>query len=221
MIENIQRDLNIPLMNELAVIFDRRGLDTSEVLAAAGSKWNFLRFSLGLVGGHCIGVDPYCLTHKAEMIGYHPEVILAGRRINDGKGKFVAEKTIKLMIQAGINIRDAVVNVLGLTFKENWSDLRNSKVLDIISELQSYGVAVTVHDPLASPVEASEEYGLSLTPWNALPAADAVMLAVAHSAYQTQGAPELRAILKPVACVVDLKALFECTAFNDLTYWRL
>lgn len=220
-IENIQRDLNIALMNELAVIFDRLGLDTSEVLAAAGTKWNFLRFSPGLVGGHCIGVDPYYLTHKAEMVGYHPEVILAGRRINDSMGKFIAEKTIKLMIQAGINIRGAVVNVLGLTFKENCPDLRNSKVPDIVNELRSYGVAVSVHDPLASSVEASDEYGLSITPWDDLPEADAVLLAVAHTDYRERGASVLRAMLKPSGCVVDVKAVFDRTAFDGLAYWRL
>jgi UDP-N-acetyl-D-galactosamine dehydrogenase len=150
-IENTQRDLNIALMNELAIIFDKLGIDTSEVLEAAGTKWNFLKFKPGLVGGHCIGVDPYYLTHKADMLGYHPQVILAGRRINDGMGKFIAEQTIKHMIAAGSYIKGAKVNVLGLTFKENCGDLRNSKVVDIIRELQSYGVEVHVTDPTADP----------------------------------------------------------------------
>ena len=146
-IENTQRDLNIALMNELAIIFDKVGIDTSEVLTAAGTKWNFLKFKPGLVGGHCIGVDPYYLTHKAEMLGYHPQVILAGRRINDGMGKYIAEQTVKHMIAAGSHIKGAKVNVLGLTFKENCADLRNSKVIDIINELKSYGLDVCVHDP--------------------------------------------------------------------------
>jgi UDP-N-acetyl-D-galactosamine dehydrogenase len=150
-IENTQRDLNIALMNELAIIFDKIGIDTSEVLEAAGTKWNFLKFKPGLVGGHCIGVDPYYLTHKADMLGYHPQVILAGRRINDGMGKFIAEQTIKHMIAAGSYIKGAKVNVLGLTFKENCPDLRNSKVIDIIRELQSYGVDVHVHRPDGRP----------------------------------------------------------------------
>lgn len=220
-IENIQRDLNIALMNELAVIFDRLGLDTSEVLAAAGTKWNFLRFKPGLVGGHCIGVDPYYLTHKAEMLGYHPQVILAGRRINDGMGKFVAEKTIKLMIQAGTNIKGATVNVLGLTFKENCPDLRNSKVPDIIHELRSYGVSVFVHDPLASEADAVGEYGVSLTPWSQLPKADAAIVAVAHTEYCSRGPSAVASILKPIGCVIDVKALFNQVDFNGIVYWRL
>jgi exosortase/archaeosortase family protein len=163
-IENTQRDLNIALMNELAIIFDKIGIDTTEVLEAAGTKWNFLKFKPGLVGGHCIGVDPYYLTHKADMLGYHPQVILAGRRINDGMGKFIAEQTIKHMIAAGSYIKGAKVNVLGLTFKENCGDLRNSKVIDIINELQSYGVEVFVTDPQADPEEAMHEYGVRCSP---------------------------------------------------------
>lgn len=220
-IENIQRDLNIALMNELAVIFDRLALDTSEVLAAAGTKWNFLPFKPGLVGGHCIGVDPYYLTHKAEMLGYHPEVILAGRRINDGMGKFVAEKTIKLMIQAGVNIRGATVNVLGLTFKENCPDLRNSKVPDVIRELQSFGVSVSVHDPLAIAVEAEHEYGVSLTQWDSLPQADALILAVAHTEYRTLEPTDLSAVVKPGGCVIDVKSIFDHADLPNMLYWRL
>src|SRR5665647_632606 len=158
-IENTQRDLNISLMNELSIIFKKIGIDTLEVLEAAGTKWNFLPFRPGLVGGHCIGVDPYYLTHKAEMLGYHPQVILAGRRINDGMGKFIAEQTVKQMIAGGSYIKGARVNVLGLTFKENCADLRNSKVADVINELKSYGVEVCVHDPFADPEEAMYEYG--------------------------------------------------------------
>lgn len=220
-IENIQRDLNIALMNELALIFDLLDIDTSEVLEAAGTKWNFLKFKPGLVGGHCIGVDPYYLTHKAEMLGYHPQVILAGRRINDGMGKFVAEKTIKLMIQAGISIKGARVNVLGLTFKENCPDLRNSKVPDIIRELQSYGVDVAVHDPLASEHEARLEYGLGLLPWDHLPKADAVVLAVAHTKYREIGPQGLKMQLHSRACVADVKSMFTAEDFRGQFYWRL
>jgi UDP-N-acetyl-D-galactosamine dehydrogenase len=167
-------------MNELAIIFDKLGIDTTEVLEAAGTKWNFLKFKPGLVGGHCIGVDPYYLTHKADMLGYHPQVILAGRRINDGMGKFIAEQTIKHMIAAGSYIKGAKVNVLGLTFKEDCGDLRNSKVIDIIRELQSYGVDVHVTDPTADPEEAMHEYGVKLETFEELPRADAVVAAVAH-----------------------------------------
>src|SRR5260221_3119297 len=165
-IENTQRDLNIALMNELALLFHKIGIDTIEVLEAAGTKWNFLPFRPGLVGGHCIGVDPYYLTHKAEKIGYHPQVILAGRRINDGMGLYVAQQTIKRMITSGVQINGAVVNVLGLTFKENCGDLRNSKVVDLVQELRSFGCDVQVHDPLASSEAAVSEYGFPLTAWD-------------------------------------------------------
>jgi UDP-N-acetyl-D-galactosamine dehydrogenase len=167
-IENTQRDLNIALMNELALIFGRIGIDTMEVLQAAGTKWNFLPFRPGLVGGHCIGVDPYYLTRKAEMLGYHPQVILAGRRINDGMGKFVAEQVVKRLIQQAQPVTNQVAIVLGLTFKEDVPDLRNSKVVDVVRELQSYGMKVYVHDPIADPEEAMHEYGIELTPWEAL-----------------------------------------------------
>ncbi|PKO82928.1 MAG: nucleotide sugar dehydrogenase [Betaproteobacteria bacterium HGW-Betaproteobacteria-11] len=222
-IENTQRDLNIALMNELAILFDKLGLDTSEVLEAAGTKWNFLKFRPGLVGGHCIGVDPYYLTHKADMLGYHPQVILAGRRINDGMGKFIAEKTIKLMIQAGSNIKGAKINVLGLTFKENCPDLRNSKVPDIIAELGSYGIEVAVHDPLADAAEAKHEYGLELTAWEDLPVADAVVIAVAHDAYKTLGAQAITAKLVPGGVICDVKATFAALNFagHAGAYWRL
>ena len=180
-IENTQRDLNIALMNELAIIFDRIGLDTTEVLEAAGTKWNFLKFKPGLVGGHCIGVDPYYLTHKAEMVGLHPQVILAGRRINDGMGKFVAEKTVKHLIAAGAPVKGARVNILGMTFKENCADLRNSKVVDIIRELHSYGVEVFVADVWANAEEVMHEYGIKLLRWDELPRADAIVAAVAQT----------------------------------------
>src|SRR6478672_5777399 len=179
-IENTQRDLNIALVNELAIIFDRIGIDTLEVLEAAGTKWNFLPFRPGLVGGHCIGVDPYYLTHKAEMIGYHPQVILAGRRINDGMAKFVAEKTVKHLISCGFHVNGSKVNVIGLTFKENCPDLRNSKVADIVHELESYGCDVHVYDPLADADEAQHEYGIALQNWESLPKGDALVVAVNH-----------------------------------------
>ncbi len=222
-IENTQRDLNIALMNELSIIFNKLDIDTSEVLEAAGTKWNFLKFKPGLVGGHCIGVDPYYLTHKAEMVGYHPEVILAGRRINDGMGKFIAEQTIKQMIAAGSYIKGAKVNVLGLTFKENCADLRNSKVIDIIHELQTYGIDVFVTDPQADPEEALHEYGVHLTSWDDLPRADAIVAAVSHKEF---GELSLEDIAKKVikeGAFIDVKAAFEPSAIADagLRLWRL
>jgi UDP-N-acetyl-D-galactosamine dehydrogenase len=221
-IENTQRDLNVALMNELALIFDRMGIDTTEVLAAAGTKWNFLKFKPGLVGGHCIGVDPYYLTHKAEKLGYQPQIILAGRRINDGMGKFIAEKTVKLMIRAGLNIKGAKINVLGLTFKENCPDLRNSKVPDIIRELASYGIDVRVHDPLANPAEAMREHSLTLHAWDALDAADAIVLAVAHDDYRARGAEGITGKLHPRGLIIDVKAMFYATDFPQAGgYWRL
>jgi UDP-N-acetyl-D-galactosamine dehydrogenase len=222
-IENTQRDLNIALMNELAIIFDKLDIDTSEVLEAAGTKWNFLRFKPGLVGGHCIGVDPYYLTHKAEMLGYHPQVILAGRRINDGMGKFIAENTVKQMAQQGSPIKGAKVNVLGLTFKENCPDLRNSKVPDILHELESYGIEVHVHDPVASADEAQHEYGVKLQDWEQLPIADAIVLAVAHSEFVAMTTPQLAAKLRQGGCLVDVKSVFSATQFEALgaKVWRL
>jgi UDP-N-acetyl-D-galactosamine dehydrogenase len=222
-IENTQRDLNIALMNELAIIFDKIGIDTSEVLEAAGTKWNFLRFKPGLVGGHCIGVDPYYLTHKAEMLGYHPQVILAGRRINDGMGKYIAEQTVKQMIASGSCIKGAKVNVLGLTFKEDCADLRNSKVVDIIQELKSYGCEVFVHDPEGDPEEALHEYGVQLTPWNRLPPADAIVAAVAHKHYRDLPLDELVAKAAPNGCFIDVKANFNAEQLRQagLSVWRL
>jgi UDP-N-acetyl-D-glucosamine/UDP-N-acetyl-D-galactosamine dehydrogenase len=222
-IENTQRDLNIALMNELSIIFDKIGIDTTEVLEAAGTKWNFLPFRPGLVGGHCIGVDPYYLTHKAEMLGYHPQVILAGRRINDGMGKYIAEQTVKQMIAAGSYIKGARVNVLGLTFKENCADLRNSKVVDIIQELRSYGVEVFVHDPEADPDEAMHEYGVRLLDWDDLPRADAVVAAVAHRRFRTLGADDLARKLVKGGCVIDVKSAFDAPALTaaGMRVWRL
>jgi UDP-N-acetyl-D-galactosamine dehydrogenase len=222
-IENTQRDLNIALMNELALIFDKVGIDTSEVLEAAGTKWNFLKFKPGLVGGHCIGVDPYYLTHKAEMLGYHPQVILAGRRINDGMGKYIAEQTVKHMISAGSPVKGARVNVLGLTFKENCADLRNSKVVDIISELASYGVEVFVTDAWADADEAMHEYGVKLLRWEDLPRADAVVAAVAHREYAGLSVEDLHGKLAPGGAFIDVKATFDATALRDAGYlvWRL
>jgi UDP-N-acetyl-D-glucosamine/UDP-N-acetyl-D-galactosamine dehydrogenase len=206
-IENTQRDLNIALMNELAIIFEKVGIDTQEVLQAAGTKWNFLKFSPGLVGGHCIGVDPYYLTYKAAMMGYLPQVILAGRRINDTMGKYIAEQTIKRMISCGSAIKGAKVNVLGLTFKENCADLRNSKVVDIIRELESYGVKVSVHDPQADPAEAMHEYGINLCGWNDLPRADALVFAVAHDDYKRLDRQALESKVDQNACVIDVKGI--------------
>jgi UDP-N-acetyl-D-galactosamine dehydrogenase len=222
-IENTQRDLNIALMNELAIIFDKLGIDTCEVLEAAGTKWNFLKFRPGLVGGHCIGVDPYYLTHKAEMLGYHPQVILAGRRINDGMGKYIAEQTVKQMIAAGSYIKGAKVIVLGLTFKEDCADLRNSKVVDIVHELGSYGAEVFVHDPQGDPDEAMHEYGIRLWSWDALPRADAIVAAVAHKSYRQLGVDELTRKLVKGGNFIDVKAGFDEAALRaaGLQVWRL
>jgi UDP-N-acetyl-D-galactosamine dehydrogenase len=222
-IENTQRDLNIALMNELAIIFDKIGIDTLEVLKAAGTKWNFLPFRPGLVGGHCIGVDPYYLTHKAEMVGYHPQVILAGRRINDGMAKFVAEKTVKSMIAAGFQIKGSRVNVLGLTFKENCTDLRNSKVADIVLELESYGLEVHVHDPIASSAEALHEYGITLKSWDELARADAVVAAVSHQELLARPLAELTGKINNGGCFIDVKSQFDMPAIEALGYsvWRL
>lgn len=223
-IENTQRDLNIALMNELAIIFDKLNIDTGEVLAAARTKWNFLPFHPGLVGGHCIGVDPYYLTHKAEMLGYHPEVILAGRRINDGMGAYIAQRTIKQMAHVGNGIvKGARAIVLGLTFKENCPDLRNSKVTDIIFELKSYGVEVYVHDPIADPVEAEREYGIMLVSWEELPQADVILAAVAHREYLSMPLDEMLIKLKQGGCFMDVKSCYDASALHSAGYhaWRL
>jgi UDP-N-acetyl-D-galactosamine dehydrogenase len=223
-IENTQRDLNIALMNELAIIFDKVGIDTSEVLAAAGTKWNFLKFKPGLVGGHCIGVDPYYLTTKAEMLGYHPQVILAGRRINDGMASYVAKMTVQGMIrQGGCNKGDTVI-VLGLTFKEDCADLRNSKVADLIANLRAFDLNVVVHDPIADPAEAQHEYGIGLTAWDQLPRnVSAVVAAVSHREYLQMPLGEILALLKPTAVFTDIKSAFDPIAIKQAGHavWRL
>ena len=222
-IENTQRDLNIALMNELAIIFDKIGIDTLEVLRAAGTKWNFLSFRPGLVGGHCIGVDPYYLTHKAEMLGYHPQVILAGRRINDGMAAYVAQQTIKQMTQAGCPIKGSRVIVLGLTFKENCPDLRNSQVAGVVRELQDYGCEVAVHDPIANYDEAWHEYGIGLKDWGDLPSADAIVAAVSHREYLQMPLRSLAGKLNPGGLFVDIKAAWPADEVAALGYrvWRL
>lgn len=204
-IENTQRDLNIALMNELSMIFNRLGIDTHEVLAAAGTKWNFLPFKPGLVGGHCIGVDPYYLTHKAQAIGYHPEIILAGRRVNDGMGPYAAAELVKAMIKRGVTIADSRVLVMGLTFKENCPDLRNTRVVDVIDELRDYGCVVDVTDCWADPVEAKHEYGLELVAEPKQGFYDAVLLAVPHNDYAAMSAADLRGFAKQGAVLFDLK----------------
>jgi UDP-N-acetyl-D-galactosamine dehydrogenase len=208
-IENTQRDLNIALMNELAIIFHKLDLDTGEVLAAAGTKWNFLRFKPGLVGGHCIGVDPYYLTHRAQEIGYHPEVVLAGRRINDGMGGHVADRVARLMMRRGFPVVGSRILVMGLTFKENCPDLRNSRVIDIIRELKSFSATVEVWDPWADPAEAYEEFGIELE--RGEPAAgryDAVAVAVGHREFIEMGPARVRALCRPKAALFDVKGLF-------------
>jgi UDP-N-acetyl-D-galactosamine dehydrogenase len=222
-IENTQRDLNIALMNELSLIFHRIGIDTLEVLKAAGTKWNFLPFRPGLVGGHCISVDPYYLTHKAEMLGYTPQVILAGRRINDSMGKYVAEQTVKQMIANDLQVKGGTVIVLGMTFKENCPDLRNSKVIDVVRELQSFGAHVVIHDPLADSAECEHEYGVSLTPWEALPKASAVVAAVSHREYLDMGVAGLTEKLARGGVFVDVKSCYDEAqlASAGATTWRL
>ncbi len=222
-IENTQRDLNIALMNELSLIFRRVGIDTTEVLEAAGTKWNFLKFRPGLVGGHCIGVDPYYLTRKAEQLGYHPQVILAGRRINDCMGKFVAEQTVKQLLAAGWPIAGQTVVVLGLTFKEDIPDLRNSKVIDVIRELQTYGLKVVVHDPHANPEEARHEYGVDLVPWEQLPRCEAMVVAVAHRWYRQFPLDSLTSVLSRGGVFADVKCQFDRAEVQKMGYvlWRM
>ncbi len=221
-IENTQRDLNIALMNELAIIFDRLGLRTRDVLDAAGTKWNFLRFTPGLVGGHCIGVDPYYLTAKAERLGYHPQVILAGRRINDGMGIYVAQRAIKMLIAQDRPVRGAKVGILGLTFKENVPDLRNSRVPDIIAELKQFGIDPLVHDPRADAHEAREEYGLDLVPIEALAQLYALVLAVSHREFAAYSGPLLHGLVRRGGVVVDVKSALDPKALPpDLAYWCL
>ena len=224
-IENTQRDLNIALMNELSLIFEHMGIDTLDVLEAAGTKWNFLPFRPGLVGGHCIGVDPYYLTFKAEELGYHPQVILAGRRINDSMGKYVAEMAVKKMIRTGRRIFGARVGVLGLTFKENVPDLRNTRVIDVVRELAEYGVEVLVHDPMADTAEAMHEYGLALSPLDDFTQLDAIILAVPHDSYRSMSLADIknRCADPDHALVLDIKGTLDRTeaAAAGLTLWRL
>jgi UDP-N-acetyl-D-galactosamine dehydrogenase len=222
-IENTQRDLNIALMNELAIIFHKLGIDTLEVLEAAGTKWNFLPFRPGLVGGHCIGVDPYYLTQKAERIGYRPEVILAGRRINDSMGKYVAEQAIKQIIQAGHSVNGSDVIVMGLTFKEDCPDSRNTRVIDVINELKSYGVKVWIHDPVADVEEARHEYGIELHAWETLPKAKAIIAAVAHKEFLGRKTDEYLKKLEKGGCFIDVKSRFDVKAFTSagVHVWRL
>jgi UDP-N-acetyl-D-galactosamine dehydrogenase len=215
--------LSPALINELAIIFDRLGIDTLNVLEAAGSKWNFLPFRPGLVGGHCIGVDPYYLTYKAEMEGYHPEVILAGRRINDNMGQFIAQKTVKMMIQAGHNIKGSRVGVLGLTFKEDCPDLRNSKVIDIINELKSYSVDVYVHDPMADKDESLKYYNIELSTWEEMLNLDTIILAVGHKFYRGISVTEYADKIIHRGCLIDVKSIVnvEEVKKTGINYWRL
>lgn len=222
-IENTQRDLNIALMNELALIFDRLGIDTKNVLEAAGSKWNFLKFFPGLVGGHCIGVDPYYLTYKAQSEGYHPEVILAGRRINDNMGKFVVEKTIKMMISASQPVKGARVGILGLTFKEDCPDLRNTRVMDIINELKSYECQILVHDPMANPEEAKAYYNVELKPWEELTDLGALILAVPHNCYRNKPLNSFTDKLNSMGALIDVKSMLDADQVKQagIPFWRL
>jgi UDP-N-acetyl-D-galactosamine dehydrogenase len=211
-------------MNELAIIFDRAGLDTMEVLETAQTKWNFLPFRPGLVGGHCIGVDPYYLTYKAEALGYHPQVILAGRRINDGMGAFVAEQTVKCLARSGSSVNGASVNVLGVTFKENVADLRNSKVFDLIRELETYQINVTIHDPVvAASHDVARGNNLDLRAWHDLPRADALIVAVAHRAFLERSMEDFAALVKPGGSFVDVQSRFDRDALEraGLVVWRL
>jgi UDP-N-acetyl-D-galactosamine dehydrogenase len=223
-IENTQRDLNIALMNELAMIFDIMGIDTHEVLDAAGTKWNFLKFLPGLVGGHCIGVDPYYLTFKAESLGYHPEMILSGRRINDNMGKYIAERTVKLLIGEGRQVRGSAVAVLGITFKENVPDIRNTRVVDIIRELKDYGIRVLVHDPLADREEARRYYNITLEDWEQMAGVDAVIMAVVHDEYRQMGLQQIAGLCSnSTPLVVDVKGGFNPSEAkrHSIIYWRL
>ena len=221
-IENTQRDINIALMNELALIFDRMGIRTSDVLAAAGTKWNFLKFRPGLVGGHCIGVDPYYLTTKAQELGYQPEVILAGRRINNNVGPYLAQRTVKMLINADITVKGAKVGVLGLTFKEDCNDLRNSKVPDILTELRQFGIDAIIHDPVANAPEAVHEYGLRLSPLDAFQKLDALIVAVSHKQYLEMGQQKLMSFVKDGGVFVDVKSAFDPSKTErGVRYWSL
>ena len=225
-IENSQRDINIAFMNELSIIFNKMGIDTKSVLRAAGTKWNFLKFEPGLVGGHCIGVDPYYLTYKAEQLGYHSQIILSGRRINDDMGKYVAESLVKNLIRADIPVKNARVAILGFTFKENCPDTRNSKVIDIVKELREYGIEPVITDPVAESAETQREYGISLSDISAVKNMDAVILAVAHEAYRTLTMEQIGSMYaseNPIRVFSDIKGLFDRKAYEQAgyLYWRL
>ncbi|HLB41781.1 MAG TPA: nucleotide sugar dehydrogenase [Gammaproteobacteria bacterium] len=222
-IENVQRDLNVALLNEVAMIFNRMKIDTHEVLKAAGTKWNFLPFKPGLVGGHCIGVDPYYLTYKAQCYGYHPEVILAGRRVNDDIGKYVAEQTVRQLVQNGANIKEAKILILGIGFKEDCPDIRNSRVKDLHHELCDFGIDVYVHDPVANPEEVNEKFQIQLTTLEALPTMDAIVLAVAHHDYRVLSVDQYQKLLKPKAVIMDVKGILDAEYFrkNGYKLWRL
>lgn len=221
-IENTQRDLNIALMNELALIFDRMDIPTKDVLKAAGTKWNFLPFTPGLVGGHCIGVDPYYLTAKAQSLGYHPEVILAGRRINDSMAAYVGQRLVKLLAGQGHGVKGARVGILGLTFKENVPDLRNSKVPGIVTELQDFHIEVLVHDAMADAEEARHEFGLELADLSTFHDLDGLVLAVSHDAYRNRPQSELLAMLKPDGVVIDVKSMIDASTLpTGMAYWSL
>jgi UDP-N-acetyl-D-glucosamine/UDP-N-acetyl-D-galactosamine dehydrogenase len=222
-IENTQRDLNIALINELAIIFDRLNIDTLNVLEAAGSKWNFLPFRPGLVGGHCIGVDPYYLTHKAESAGYIPQVILAGRRINDNMGKFIAEKTVKMMLKAKLEIKNSKVGIFGLTFKEDCPDLRNSRVIDIIQELQDYGLETVIHDPVVQPQDAKNHVGITLTSAEDFTDLAALIIAVPHKEFRDQPLEYFTKTLTKGGCLIDVKSMLGIDSINDndINFWRL
>ncbi|MCB0318323.1 MAG: nucleotide sugar dehydrogenase [Bdellovibrionales bacterium] len=221
-IENTQRDLNIALMNELSVIFNLIGIKTSDVIEAAGTKWNFLKFYPGLVGGHCIGVDPYYLTTKAEQLGYHPQVILAGRKINDEMGKYVARQSVKLLINSNRPVKGSKVGVLGVTFKENVTDTRNSRVPDIIKELREFGIDPLVHDPSACKDEVNHEYGIKLADLDSFNQLDCLILAVAHQEYQDMGIERFMEMLNPGSVFVDVKSIFKVQDMEkDIIYWSL
>jgi UDP-N-acetyl-D-galactosamine dehydrogenase len=221
-IENTQRDLNIALMNELSIIFDRMGIRTKDVLEAAGTKWNFLKFSPGLVGGHCIGVDPYYLTAKAQQLGYHPQVILAGRRINDDMGKFIAQRAVKMMINSGLQVNGARVGILGVTFKENVTDTRNSRVPDIARELAEFGIESVIHDPLAEADVVHHEYGLELKPFSDLQGVSALIVAVAHNEFKKMSAESLAELVHHGGVIVDIKSMLSPRDLPPhVSYWSL
>lgn len=222
-IENTQRDLNIALMNELALIFDKMGIDTHAVIEAAGTKWNFLKFTPGLVGGHCIGVDPYYLTFKSQAIGYNPDMIISGRRVNDSMGKFVSEKTIKEMIKAGKNIKCSKILIAGFTFKEDCPDVRNTKIVDIYKELVEYGVSVEIFDPVADAEEAMKEYGISITSKMDASSYDAIIVAVKHKEfYELLNIASIDKILNGCGVLIDVKGMFDLSSIpEDIGYWRL